>query len=788
MAAYPAYLSIGVVLATVGCIEDWSSSEDPCLSQARLAGAGNNLGAALAAISSCDLSTAAVAVERASLLYRLGHSSTAAWAHAFERASLGADSNLTARSALALAQTSLEAGAVNEAARALARLEKLNLRVSPKMSDNQLYVAALVAKGRGEVQRAHEQLESLAARSGPIAVLAASAQANLWGQTGRARRAFERSRAILEGEASQLSDAARAHLLHNLAWNGTLVLEDQLGRGLAPSPDHLTAIESASSMALALFRGLHQNSQVASLHIEQAWRSRLLNLVSTASISVSSETLDLRDRGYWTLLEAEKSIASGDPSGAKALLKAWLDMYPALDPDVSVRAHFALARLGAPGHGNQAWIQLGRMSLVSNLLGGWSDVLGRHHRDVLLDLEHRRRQGGRDEETFALLALWTGAPFRRLRIRMCLREERATLEPMIEAYWRSREADRRASIQRPALSRTGIATAESAARERQALQETLQTKIAARCAPYLARTWSEVVKAPTAWSHRFVRSLRADDRLVLPFQDGYFLASAKGVAFQRGAPDAPNRVNTSPRTWVVQPTHPASVGPTSYKSWPSNPLLTYLPDAELLSQLRREACTATGPPVIVADPRRNLPGARRAGRLLAEANPGAIYLEGPRATVARFRTALRNATWLAFGGHARAGQAPANVGVRLELADGEVEAVDALLDGKAPCLAVLLGCRTGTRGVQEDAFIGLVDALLAQGAQAVLTTTSDIRDDEAARLTEHLHLQGPGEFRDALIRALSALSPQIPELAQSLRLFGDNYQLNRLSKTTPARP
>lgn len=141
--------------------------------------------------------------------------------------------------------------------------------------------------------------------------------------------------------------------------------------------------------------------------------------------------------------------------------------------------------------------------------------------------------------------------------------------------------------------------------------------------------------------------------------------------------------------------------------------------------------------VVVADPGRDLPGARReaaaAGDALAAAGWQVTRLDGAAATGDAVRAALRGATLFHYAGHGEAAVG-APFAARLPLGGGGWLGIGDLLAMTAgPRVVVLAGCRTGLTDARSAAGgITLAHGFLLAGAESVLATTRAVDDARAS--------------------------------------------------------
>jgi tetratricopeptide (TPR) repeat protein len=143
-----------------------------------------------------------------------------------------------------------------------------------------------------------------------------------------------------------------------------------------------------------------------------------------------------------------------------------------------------------------------------------------------------------------------------------------------------------------------------------------------------------------------------------------------------------------------------------------------------------KASRGTGPPVVIADPRGDLPGAAKEGNEAAAAIGPGVQVLGGHVREAATRAQLwaaRDAELLHIAGH---------VGTRgrwraLQLQDGDVDSVEIVRQQIAPRLAVLAGC--GSAAATDTEGWGSIAAALLDGGTSVVIATDRSVNDSAAR-------------------------------------------------------
>ena len=182
--------------------------------------------------------------------------------------------------------------------------------------------------------------------------------------------------------------------------------------------------------------------------------------------------------------------------------------------------------------------------------------------------------------------------------------------------------------------------------------------------------------------------------------------------------------------------------------------LSWLPDA---GTLLRAGATAEGRPLVVADPRRDLPHAAREGEDVARALTGGVnLLQGDAATRDAVLAALDGASVFHFAGHGVL-TASDPWAAHLQLADGETLTLADLLAARTrPGVVVLSGCRTGrTAALSRSERIGLPAAFLLAGALAVVAADRDVDDAVAREFVLRFYEQGGARRPGPALRAVA---------------------------------
>ncbi len=216
-------------------------------------------------------------------------------------------------------------------------------------------------------------------------------------------------------------------------------------------------------------------------------------------------------------------------------------------------------------------------------------------------------------------------------------------------------------------------------------------------------------------------ALRAVDFHVLPFADGMLLDHAP-VAYRLDLPEIPAEAVPSPASALV----------------------------------------VTDPGLLAA------PAEGRQVRSLLESRSWRVeLLEGPSASEPEVRRQLAGATLFHYAGHADFDRDSRGWDSRLALARGRGLTVDDVLAAPGvPRWVVLSGCETGRESRAAPLpSVGLAQAFLVAGSEAVVAATSEVSDREAAAMAEafYRHWEAPVPLAVALRKAQLERSQQAPD-------------------------
>lgn len=259
-----------------------------------------------------------------------------------------------------------------------------------------------------------------------------------------------------------------------------------------------------------------------------------------------------------------------------------------------------------------------------------------------------------------------------------------------------------------------------------------------------------------------------------------FALTTRGLVVREGARGDPALLSavvaealasTAPPTRVTVLPAPADEGaPVHLVALDGQPLLTQVPVVWSLDLPAREGPEEHGRrALVVGDPRRDLRDAREEATLVAarlvEAGWSVTLLVGREATREALLAELPEVDLLHYAGHgAFSGSRRASWDARLLLAEeGELGVVDVLLLPAVPAWVVLSGCDTARSTDLDVTDLGLAQAFLTRGSEAVLGTTDEV-DSGVARglaLSFHADLARRGDpvlaFQHALVSSKELL-------------------------------
>jgi tetratricopeptide (TPR) repeat protein len=149
--------------------------------------------------------------------------------------------------------------------------------------------------------------------------------------------------------------------------------------------------------------------------------------------------------------------------------------------------------------------------------------------------------------------------------------------------------------------------------------------------------------------------------------------------------------------------------------------------------------SGSGPPVVIADPRRDLPSAADEGAVVAAALGTAAQVSGSRTP----RPATRARLWAARDAellHVAAHVVDQGGARALRLADGDVVSAEMVRERLAPRLAVLAGCGSAA-ATDTEGWGSLAAALLESGTAAVIATDRSVGDAASLAVIRDFYAQ-----------------------------------------------
>ncbi|WP_428263787.1 CHAT domain-containing protein [Haliangium sp.] len=679
------------------------------------------------------------------------------------------------------------------------------------------YSAGLLALERGDMRVALAALEDAAVWServgmGEYEAVIRDAQADVMQRLGRYRDAVALQRSVLPTAAD--APCERARMLANMAW--TAIGADQpLGVDVRAALSEALSIHATSSCGA----GRHANTLVnlAALELrDQApdaaagYLAQALELVTEpdpwldvwvleldARIALARGQTDVALAGFERLArmaevfgdsalawraavgtaEVFTASASTGPSGARDLDRAaaayaraeeLVDAASMRVPLTSGRETFAALRARASRRHVALLLELGRTDAAFELAR-------RARARVLAGLQRADRVAGLDGDA------------------------RAAWDQAIAAYQRGRDQlDAAAGT----LWRLPGDRLDTALDERKREVERLRGELDRAYA-----VLSEQLGERDTWSPARARRAPAPGELMVlgfPLDDDWALfaadpdqvtvhripepdpgRSADALATDLLAPIAAQLARA--RRLTVMPYGPLRAVDVHALPWQGQPLLAQVEvvyGLDLAAPSPAPASSAAAEPeparpgrvLVVADPRGDLPAARAEGDAVADLIDAAElrYLRGAEATGPAVRAALIAADSFHYAGHGHfAGRG--GWGSALALADdSELTVGDILALPSVPAEVVLAGCETARGDEHAAEGLGLGQAFIAAGAQAVVAAARPVDDALTARLATALYTalaagagqpnpdHGPHDLARALGQAQMALRAQAP--------------------------
>lgn len=617
-----------------------------------------------------------------------------------------------------------------------------------------VYVHGIIAREQGrhrDARRAFSQALDLAKRSRSSPLWSGSARSELADLASRSGD-HDRALALLAprvAAATQADDRFHAHL--DIAW--AMIHAAEQGVTLAEVPRSPVAMEPSSHLDLA--RQLALATPELAEHLPDVWVNLALLALQRGDLDAAEDALGHAEGSTWSRTEhwrdearARLALARGDASLAQQiwtalaatsteagdLATAWRAM------DGVARTHVALGQLS---QADRAWSEAEREFMTHAAF-----VPMFHGREAFLA---RRRRAATDH-TEARLALGDlhGAMkvlrrFRRQYLSTIRVPERVeAFDTAVASEWED-SLRRYASLRKQRESIQERVRAAPAS-ERAALRERLQQ---------LQTATDEVLDSGMTMVSTSLEAPASDPRDVLvaiTHSDAGWLAIAAGrgtIRVARGAvpsalwPQLDVEAWADAR-WVLLPDATSdALDPHAAIPWLGERPMVWSLDAPA-----RASQGGGNRALIVADPQRNLPSARReAEEVAALMNAQGLDVQvllGRDATRAAVIDALENPTTSVFhyAGHGELGDDTWDA--RLALAEGtSLRIADVLAMERVPELVVLAGCETGVTPRPGASSFGLAQAFAHSGSQAVVATTRTIDDDVARTFSTAFHQAKP---------------------------------------------
>lgn len=730
----------------------------------------------------------------------------AAWrAAADDAATLGVETEVSRR-LRAAAFAAFTSGKMASAASTLAAADVDILSLDPigraKLRYNQGLLAYLLGNWRDAERAYHESIEqALHYGERGFASMVNDALASLLADLGDTEAAIEQLRAL---PPSDHDEAGRVRYASNLAWYAVRGQESVLDRSTLPGIR--SQLVEARTAALAI----EQAGWAATIATNQAWAALLAeDYPATRRHLADAAALDPEGEGfaapYAMLIDARLALAEGRLDAALAKFtaveaRARRDIGGG-DAELGWRARFGAGRtLRAKGDAAGAIEAFGaalgeveRLGLRASVRGDRA-VFHADRRALTEELVALLIAERRIDEAFGVADAARARPMRALAAGLRVGE----LDAAQRAAWAERLDAARGALEawRASAGRDGLVpvaeeaawraelAVKAAARDR-ALDEAFgwldseapMTVPAGLDGGEVRRRLGagEVLVAfgPGRWAFRVdrdgvtAREVRQDADLL-----GSWRPDVPSTHATDGTPDGMGAHGIEHIYLIAGDRADAFALPTAGP----RPLLvdasvSFLPYAGVLAT---ERGGERGPALVVADPRADLPHAASEGRAVAKRLTGARLLSGSAASLGAVVPALAEAGVFHFAGHGVLSPAqPWDAHLRLAGSD-RLGLATVLTHPVGARLVVLSGCETGTDAVLTDQrVVGLPEAFLAAGAQAVVATDRPVDDAVTRRFIERFYGAGGAERPAAALRAAAlALRGEGVEGWSAYRLIG----------------
>lgn len=585
---------------------------------------------------------------------------------------------------------------------------------------------------------------------------------------------------------ARISDPdARARYALNLGWLTLRALPEN------PIAAQKTELRQRLDAAREAARASQDRLRTANAAVNQAWGALKLGDLDAAETRLEeARLLDPEGEGYAapyaTLLQARADLARGRLDAAEVGFRRleararaeqgavselrWRALFglgrvararPDLD---AARAHFdqALAVVDALGRraalrGDRATFHADRAELVDEAI------------DLTAEPEPWRAFGYADAAR--------ARPMRALQADVRV----GALDPATRRRWAEALDMARAAAEaaREAHGRLAVAPlAEEAARRREAEAADTAREAAFDAAFAILDT---ATPTPGGIDGQTLSGLLAADEVLFGFHGRWaFRVDRQGTRARRSAIDDPlgdwrALPGAVRHVYIVPGGHPEAFRLATAGERPllEQVSVSFVPYAGLLA--RPAAASAERRPLVVADPRRDLSHAAAEGRAVAEALDGARLLGGAEASRDAVLPALARAEPFHFAGHGVLHpERPWDAHLRLAGSD-TLSLSDVLTHPMGPSLVVLSGCETGVDAVLlDEAVVGLPEAFLAAGAQAVLATDRQVDDRATRRFMDRFYAADGARAPASALRTAALQARAEGDRAWSaFRLVGD---------------
>lgn len=584
--------------------------------------------------------------------------------------------------------------------------------------------------------------------------------------------------------------AARARYETNLGWFALRAQE------ASPDPIALPALRTQLAAATAAVAATSDPAWTANAATNEAWAALLArDLPAVHAHLAEVARLDPAGQGfgapYAALVGARLALAEGRLDDAARRFaaveaRARRDVGGG-DAELGWRARFGAGRVArtrgdaaaAIGHFTAALAEVERLGLRASVRGDRA-VFHADRRALVVETVALLVAEGRVDAAFEVADAARVRPLRALKAGLRV----GALDAGRQARWAAEVDGARDAIEawRAVAAREGLVPLA----EEAAWRAELEAKAAARDrALDGAFAWLDAeapLTVPPGLDGASARALLGEDEALIAFGPGRwaFRVTRGAIAAREVAAGedllGPWRAAPSPIRHVYLVAGDRGAAVFALPTAGPRPLLAdvsvaFLPYAGVLAN---SVTRAAGAPLVVADPRADLAHAAAEGRAVAAALPGARLLLGSAATLDATLAGLATAPVFHFAGHGvLRPEQPWDAHLRLAGVD-RLGLAEVLTHPVAARLVVLSGCETGTDAVLADErVVGLPEAFLAAGAQAVVATDRPVDDAVTRRFVARFYAAGGATAPAAALRvAALALRDEGETLWSAYRLIG----------------